>query len=123
MQGELQPGRAAVYHLFGKPSEPDYSSCRKTTTSNGFGPGSTSATPRCCRAASATCPHQAGAAVLGYELDDWDFRVLFQGIKSFGGNVLMRKRPHVGVQLSPEMQSIEPESAQEYSSRTSARTT
>ena len=39
---------------------------------------------------------------------------LFQGIKAFGGNVLMRKRPHVGVQLNPELQSIEPESAQEY---------
>ena len=51
---------------------------------------------------------------LGYELDDWEFRVLFQGIKAFGGNVSMRKRPHVGVQLNPELQSIEPESAQEY---------
>ena len=51
---------------------------------------------------------------LGYELDDWDFRVLFQGIKAFGGNVRMRKRPHVGVQLNPELQSVEPESAQEY---------
>jgi SIR2-like domain/CHAT domain len=51
---------------------------------------------------------------LGYELDDWDFRVLFQGIKAFGGNVRMGDSPHVGVQLNPEMQSIEPESAQEY---------
>ncbi len=57
---------------------------------------------------------QKALLFLGYELDDWDFRVLFQGIKAFGGNVLMRKRPHVGVQLNPELQSIEPESAQEY---------
>jgi len=51
---------------------------------------------------------------VGYELDDWDFRVLFQGIKAFEGNASMRRRPHVGVQLNPEVQSIEPESAQEY---------
>ena len=57
---------------------------------------------------------QKALLFLGYELDDWDFRVLFQGIKAFGGNVVMRRRPHVGVQLNPELQSIEPESAQEY---------
>ncbi len=53
---------------------------------------------------------------LGYSLDDWDFRVIFQGIKSFGsgkGNMLSQNQ-HVGVQLSPQNQTIEPEAAQEY---------
>jgi len=50
---------------------------------------------------------------LGYGLDDWEFKVLFQGIKSFGGNRLHRKL-HVGVQVSPESGMIEPESAQDY---------
>jgi hypothetical protein len=52
---------------------------------------------------------------LGYSLDDWDFRVVFHGIKSFGGSRLLSRNLHVGVQLSPDnSQSIEPEAAQEY---------
>jgi SIR2-like domain len=52
---------------------------------------------------------------LGYRLDDWDFRVVFQSIKSFeGSEELLRENLHAGVQLSPENQAIEPESAQEY---------
>jgi hypothetical protein len=51
---------------------------------------------------------------MGFRLDDWDFRVIFQAIKSFGGSQLMAQNLHVGVQLSPENQLIEPEAAQEY---------
>jgi hypothetical protein len=51
---------------------------------------------------------------LGYRLDDWDFRVVFHGIKSFGGSSMLQDNLHVGVQLSPENQMIEPEAAQEY---------
>jgi hypothetical protein len=52
---------------------------------------------------------------LGFRLDDWDFRVIFHAIKTFGGSsALMPQNLHVGVQLSPENQLIEPEAAQEY---------
>jgi hypothetical protein len=51
---------------------------------------------------------------LGYRLDDWDFRVVFQGIKSFLGGIGTRRLQHVGVQLKPENQMIEPEAAQRY---------
>lgn len=51
---------------------------------------------------------------LGYNLDDWDFRVLFQALKSFGGSPLQQSMDHVGVQLSPESPAIEPEAVQEY---------
>ena len=53
---------------------------------------------------------------LGYSLDDWDFRVIFQGIKSFGSgrSNMLSQNQHVGVQLSPQSQTIEPEAAQEY---------
>jgi hypothetical protein len=51
---------------------------------------------------------------LGYRLDDWDFRVVFQGIKSFGGSSLLTRHLHVGVQLSPDSPMLEPEAAQEY---------
>jgi hypothetical protein len=51
---------------------------------------------------------------LGYRLDDLDFRVLFQGINSFGGSNQMNNYLHVGVQLDPESTLIETEAAQEY---------
>lgn len=50
---------------------------------------------------------------LGYRLDDWDFRAVFQSIKSFSG----RRHSiyhHVGVQVTPEAQVVEPEAAQRY---------
>jgi hypothetical protein len=51
---------------------------------------------------------------LGYGLDDWEFRVLFQSIKSFEGSRLRRK-VHIGVQVSPDSNlAIEPEATQEY---------
>jgi CHAT domain/SIR2-like domain len=51
---------------------------------------------------------------LGFRLDDWDFRVIFHAIRSFGGSALFDQNLHIGVQLSPENQTIEPEAAQEY---------
>ena len=52
---------------------------------------------------------------LGYRLDDWEFRVLSQGIKSFPGSSRLGSYVHVGVQLSPEdNEDIEPEAAQDY---------
>jgi hypothetical protein len=51
---------------------------------------------------------------LGYRLDDWDFRVVFHGIKSFGGSSLLSRNLHVGVQLSPDNPMLEAEAAQEY---------
>jgi hypothetical protein len=51
---------------------------------------------------------------LGFRLDDWDFRVIFHSIKSFGGSALLSENVHIGVQFSPDNQMIEPEAAQEY---------
>jgi hypothetical protein len=51
---------------------------------------------------------------LGYHLDDWEFRVLFQSVKSFGGMYKLQDNLHVGVQVSPENTTIEPEAAQDY---------
>lgn len=51
---------------------------------------------------------------LGFGLDDWDFRVVFQSIKSFAGATQKPNQQHIGVQLKPENRVIEPESAQRY---------
>jgi hypothetical protein len=49
---------------------------------------------------------------LGYRLDDWDFRVVFQSIKTFEGGIA--DSMHVGVQADPESQLLEQEAAQKY---------
>jgi hypothetical protein len=50
---------------------------------------------------------------LGYRFDDWEFRMVFQAIKSFQRNV-KDKSPHVGVQLEPDTLRVEREAAQSY---------
>ena len=52
---------------------------------------------------------------LGYRLDDWEFKVIFHGIKSFPAIQYQRGRnEHIGVQLDPGSHVVEPEAAQEY---------
>jgi hypothetical protein len=51
---------------------------------------------------------------LGHRLDDWEFRVVFQGIKSFSGSDSLKNNKHVGVQLVPGRQMTEPDVAQNY---------
>jgi len=50
---------------------------------------------------------------LGYHFDDWEFRLVFQAIKSFQRKML-EASPHVGVQLEPHTLRIEQEAAQSY---------
>ena len=69
--------------------------------------------PRCV----ATALTDRSLLFLGYRLDDWEFRVLFQSINSFAGSVLLKENLHVGVQVSPENTAIEPEAAQDYLAR------
>jgi hypothetical protein len=54
---------------------------------------------------------------LGYVLDDWEFRTIFQSVKSFAGNSLQARHQHVGVQLRPETATIDPEAALDYLER------
>ncbi|MBP2326564.1 hypothetical protein JOF56_006949 [Kibdelosporangium banguiense] len=49
---------------------------------------------------------------VGYQLREWDFQVLFQGIQTFEGRD--RRIKNVGVQLMPDVDVIEPEAAQRY---------
>jgi len=54
---------------------------------------------------------------LGYMLDDWEFRFMFQSVKSFAGHSLHSRYQHVGVQLRPETATVDPEAAQDYLER------
>ena len=56
----------------------------------------------------------ANLLLLGFGLDDWDFRVLFRSIQAMGGAVNMDRLAHVAVQLNPESETFEPEAVQQY---------
>ena len=51
---------------------------------------------------------------LGYPLDDWDFRVVFQSIWNLGGSALLRRNQHFGVQSTRESQMFERTAVKEY---------
>jgi hypothetical protein len=53
--------------------------------------------------------------LLGYRVDDWDFRFVFQSVKSSGAS--SADNHHVAVQLSPASETIDPEAAQSYLER------
>lgn len=54
------------------------------------------------------CSQLAGSGLLflGFELDDWDFRILFRSILMQEGNALGEKRVRVAVQLNPDEERI-----------------
>ncbi len=51
---------------------------------------------------------------LGYILDDWDFRVLFQIIWNLGGSGLLKRNQHVGVQFRRESPVFDNTAVKEY---------
>jgi SIR2-like domain/CHAT domain len=103
-------GEPLVYHLFGRLDDPD----SLVLTEDDYFEWLTAWIDRKKLIPSAVKAALTKNALLflGYRLDDWDFRVVFQSIKSFAGG--MRSRQHIGVQLKPENQLIEPEAAQRY---------
>jgi hypothetical protein len=52
---------------------------------------------------------------LGFQLDDWQFRIIFRSIVAYQGGELLENYPHIAVQLEPEEDRIlEPERARRY---------
>jgi hypothetical protein len=52
---------------------------------------------------------------LGFQLDDWQFRVLFRSIRAQQGGELLGRYPHIAVQLEPqEGRILQPERARKY---------
>jgi hypothetical protein len=57
----------------------------------------------------------SGLLLLGFQVDDWDFRVLFSSILKQSGSLLSEQRTRVAVQLSPvEGRIIDPDRAVQY---------
>jgi hypothetical protein len=102
-----------VYYLFGKLSEPesvvltedDYFDYLIGVTRN------KELIPSVVRSALVN----SALLFLGFQLDDWQFRVLFRSIRAQQGGELLGRYPHIGVQLEPEEGRIlEPERARKY---------
>jgi hypothetical protein len=52
---------------------------------------------------------------LGFQLDDWQFRVLYRSILSQQGGERRKKHPHIAAQIEPDEDRIlEPERARAY---------
>jgi hypothetical protein len=105
--------RPLVYHLFGRLSDPesvvltedDYFDYLIGVTRN------KELIPSVVRSALAN----SALLFLGFQLDDWQFRVLFRSIRAQQGGELLGRYPHIGVQLEPEEERIlEPERARKY---------
>jgi SIR2-like protein len=101
-----------VYHLFGRLEEPrslvltedDYFDWLTAWNASKDIPGMVP--PRVKNA----CANSL--LFLGYYLDDWDFRVVFQSIKTFAMQI--QDNRHIGVQMRPRGQIVEREAAQRY---------
>ena len=104
------PQRPLVYHLFGRLSDPDslvlteddyFDYLIGVTSRNDLIPG-------VVRRALA----DSALLFLGFDLDDWDFRVLFRSIMSREGSNRRSKYAHVAAQIDPESGRIsEPDGA------------
>ncbi len=112
---EIKPTteRPLVYHLFGRLSDPqsvvltedDYFDYLIGVTRN------RELIPSVVRSALAN----SALLFVGFQLDDWQFRIVFRSIRAQQGGELLGRYPHIGVQLEPEEERIlEPERARKY---------
>jgi hypothetical protein len=107
------PQRPLVYHLFGRMTEPlsivltedDYFNFLIGVTRNRV------LIPKDVLEALVN----SALLFVGFQLDDWQFRVLFHSLLDQQGSVLRGGYPHVAVQIEPEEGRIlEPERARSY---------
>jgi hypothetical protein len=110
---EPTPQRPLVYHLFGDLREPD---SLVLTEDNYFDfligvTRNNHLIPDVVREALA----DTSLLFLGFQMDDWNFRVLFRSLMSREGRVRRSRYAHVAVQINPdEGRILEPERARQY---------
>ncbi|HEY6074627.1 MAG TPA: SIR2 family protein, partial [Anaerolineales bacterium] len=57
----------------------------------------------------------SGLMFLGFQLDDWAFRIFFRYIMDLGGGILRNKYANIAVQVDPdEMRNSDPKRARDY---------
>jgi hypothetical protein len=107
------PERPLIYHLFGSLTEPDSIVLTEDDYFN-FMIGVTrnrDSIPSDVRRALV----DSALLFLGFQLDDWQFRVLFRSLLAQQGSERRRSYPHVAVQIAPDKSYIlNPEAASRY---------
>ncbi len=107
------PQRPLVYHLFGRIDEPD---SLVLTEDDYFDfligvTGNKDLIPSAVRRALA----DSALLFLGFQMDDWNFRVLFRSILSQQGGSRRDRYAHIAAQIEPEEgRNLEPERARAY---------
>ncbi|HLE51573.1 MAG TPA: CHAT domain-containing protein [Anaerolineales bacterium] len=107
------PQRPLVYHLFGRLDEPD----SIVLTEDDFFDFLIGVTRNRDLIPSPVRRSLADTALLflGFQMDDWQFRVLFRSILSQQGGERRARYPHIAVQIEPDESRIpEPERARRY---------
>jgi hypothetical protein len=110
------PQQPLVYHLFGNLDQPD----TLVLTEDNYFDYLIGATLNRKLIPPAVLKALTAHALLfvGFQMDDWDFRVLFRSIVSREGEVARRRFFHVGVQVSPEEgRFLEADAARNYLDR------
>ena len=105
--------RPLVYHLFGRLSDPE----SVVLTEDNYFDYLIGVTRNKDLIPSVVRSSLANSALLflGFQLDDWQFRVLFRSIRAQQGGELLSRYPHIGVQIEPEEGRIlEPDRARKY---------
>ena len=112
-EGEPTPDRPLIYHLFGHLSEPaslvlaedDFFDYMIGMTEN------RRLIPPSVRRALAS----SALLFLGFQMEDWDFRVIFRSLKAQTGGELRRKFKHIAAQIEPaEGRILNPKRARSY---------
>lgn len=105
--------RPLIYQLFGRLEQPS-SLVLSEDNYFDFLIGFTRNRPLVPKPAAAALTDTA-LLFLGFQLDDWDFRVLFRTIMAGRGNSLLSTHSHVAVQIAPdEDRMLAPERARKY---------
>jgi hypothetical protein len=107
------PQRPLVYHLFGRLNEPESIVLTEDDYFN-FLIGVTRNRDQIPKDVLEAWVNSA-LLFVGFQLDDWQFRVLFHSLLDQQGSLLRGRYPHVAVQIEPEEGRIlEPERARRY---------
>jgi hypothetical protein len=110
------PERPLIYHLYGRLSEPKSVVLTEDDYFK-FLTGVTRNNPRIPKDVLGALVDSA-LLVLGFRIDDWQFRILFHSLLDQPGNTLRDDHPHIAVQLQPEEErTVDPRRAREYLER------
>ncbi|HEX8082896.1 MAG TPA: SIR2 family protein [Solirubrobacteraceae bacterium] len=107
------PERPLVYHLFGRLDQPDSMVLTEDDYFQWLAKWAEQRQDEMPRDIYDALTRRS-LMFVGYRLQDWDFRVLFQSLRNFRGHEVFKKRLHVGVQVDPSAPGVEAEAAQDY---------